>query len=121
MFKRNPGRFNHVITLLKPGQYLTDELGGVTQADYEPVLELKAMCEQRSQTRQQIIADYVTIDTRYFVVRDVRAMVPDLGKDWRLQYNGFTYHINEITLIDESRPYFMQITATAANAGGGAI
>ncbi len=121
MFKRNPGRFRYVITLLKPGQYSTDDLGGVAQLPYTAVLTLKAMCEQRSQSRQQIIGDYVTADTRYFVTRDIRSLVPDLDKDWRLEYNGVTYLINEITLIDESRPYFMQIAATASNRAGGVI
>lgn len=121
MFKRNPGRFNHVITLLKPGQYVTDDLGGMTQRPYTKELELMAMCEQRNQTRQQTIGDYVTADTRYFVVRDIRELVPDLDNDWHLEYNGVIYLINEITLIDESRPYFVQLTATASNRAGGII
>ena len=84
---------------------------------------MSAMCEQRNQSRQQIIGDYVTVDTRYFVVRDIRGMnaVKGLDTSWRLSYRDFIYLINDILLLDESRPYFLQITATAINSGGGLI
>ena len=120
-FKRNPGRFTYKINLLKPSANTRDELGGLASTEYELVYSLYAMCEQKNQTRQQIIGDYVTVDTRYFVVRDIRAICPDINTQWRVTYNGMTYIINDITLIDESRPYFTQITATAINAGGGIV
>lgn len=123
MFKRNPGRFCHRITLLKPSASVRDELGGLSETTYVPAVTLSAMCEQRNQSRQQIIGDYVTVDTRYFVVRDIRGMnaVKGLDTSWRLSYRDFTYLINDILLLDESRPYFLQITATAINSGGGLI
>lgn len=123
MFKRNPGRFCHRITLLKPSAPVRDELGGLSETTYVPVVTLSAMCEQRNQSRQQIVGDYVTVDTRYFVIRDVRGMgaVKGLDTSWRLSYRDFIYLINDILLLDESRPYFLQITATAINSGGGLI
>lgn len=123
MFKRNPGRFCHRITLLKPSAPVRDELGGLSETTYAPAITLSAMCEQRNQSRQQIVGDYVTVDTRYFVVRDIRDMnaVKGLDTSWRLSYRDFTYLINDILLLDESRPYFLQITATAISSGGGLI
>lgn len=123
MFKRNPGRFCHRITLLKPSAPVRDELGGLSETTYVPAVTLSAMCEQRNQSRQQIVGDYVTVDTRYFVVRDTRGMDAAKGLDtsWRLSYRDFIYLINDILLLDESRPYFLQITATAINSGGGLI
>lgn len=123
MFKRNPGRFCHRITLLKPSAPVRDELGGLSETTYASAITLSAMCEQRNQSRQQIVGDYVTVDTRYFVVRDIRGMnaVKGLDTSWRLSYRDFIYLINDILLLDESRPYFLQITATAINGGGGLI
>lgn len=123
MFKRNPGRFCHRITLLKPSVPVRDELGGLSETTYVPAVTLSAMCEQRNQSRQQIVGDYVTVDTRYFVIRDIRGMnaVKGLDTSWRLSYRDFIYLINDILLFDESRPYFLQITATAINGGGGLI
>lgn len=123
MFKRNPGRFCHRITLLKPSAPVRDELGGLSETTYVPAVTLSTMCEQRNQSRQQIVGDYVTVDTRYFVIRDVRGMgaVKGLDTSWRLSYRDFIYLINDILLLDESRPYFLQITATAINSGGGLI
>lgn len=123
MFKRNPGRFCHRITLLKPSVPVRDELGGLSETTYVPAVTLSAMCEQRNQSRQQIVGDYITVDTRYFVIRDVRGMnaVKELDTSWRLSYRDFIYLINDILLLDESRPYFLQITATAINSEGGLI
>lgn len=120
-YKRNPGKFNKVISVMKPSAPVRDELGGIASTTYEEVIKLFAMVEQRNQSRQQIIGDYVTVDTRYFVVRDIRKVLPDINNQWRLEYNGYTYIINDLTLIEESRPYYVQITATAINAGGGLV
>ena len=122
MFRRNSGRFTRRITLLQPSTPERDDLGGLKETTYTAALTLFAMCEQRSQTRQQIIGDYVTSDTRWFVIRDVRSLLnAPLDTSWRLAYNGFTYLINEITLIDDSAPYYIQLTATAINGSGGII
>ncbi len=121
MFARNPGRFTKRITLLKPSAPVRDALGGIEATTYTAELTLFAMCAQKSQSRQQFIGDYVTADTRFFVVRDIRTLVPGIDTTWRLSYGGFTYLINEITLIDENPPYFIQIVATAINGSGGII
>ena len=123
MFKRNPGRFCHRITLHKPSAPVRDELGGLSETTYVPAVTVSAMCEQRNQSRQQIVGDYVTVDTRYFMIRDIRGMdaVKGLDTSWRLSYRDFTYFVNDILLLDESRPYFLQITATAINGGGSPI
>lgn len=120
-FKRNPGKLNRFISVLKPSDPIRDELGGIAPTVYTEAGKIPAMVEQRSQSRQQIIGDYVTVDTRYFVVRDIRSIFPNINTNWRLKYNGYTYVINDLTLIEESRPYFVQITATAMNAGGGLV
>jgi hypothetical protein len=117
MFHRNSGRFRHKITLLRPSAPVRDELGGISATTYEAALTLFAMVEQKSQTRQQFIGDYVTSDTRYFVVRDIRSLCPGIDTSWRLTYGGYTYLINELPLFDESIPYFIQITVTAINGG----
>lgn len=121
MFRRNPGRFTKRITLLSPSAPERDDLGGLKPTTYTAALTLFAMCDQKSQTRQQIIGDYVTSDTRYFVVRDIRSLCPGIDTSWRLAYNGYTFLINEVTLIDDSAPYYIQLTATAINGSGGII
>ena len=122
MFRRNPGRFTHKIKLLKPSAPERDSMGGLKPTTYTEELELFAMCEQKSQTRQQFIGDYVTSDTRYFVIRDIcSALSGELTNEWRLVYNGFTFLINDIALIDESVPHYIQITATAVNGSGAII
>lgn len=120
MFKRNPGRFRYEIQLLKPSEPTRDELGGIKPVSYEPVMTAWAMCEQRNQSRQQVVGDYVTVATRYFVVRDL-AGTPGKGIDanWRIRMNGRVYIINDVLLIDESAPHFVQLTATAISTGGG--
>ncbi len=121
MFRWNPGQFNRRITLLKPSTPVRDNMGGIEEITYTAVLTLFAACEQKNQTRQQFVGDYVTSDTRYFVVRDIRSLCPDINTSWRLVYNGFTYLINEITLMDERAPYYIQLTATAINGSGGIV
>lgn len=121
MFKRNPGRFTHKIVLMKPKAVERDELGGLISNGFDDVCTAWAMCEQRSQSRSQVMGDYVTVDTRYFVLRDLTSVCPGMNTQWRLRYNGYVYAINQIELIDESRPFFLQITATAINPGGGII
>lgn len=118
MFKRNPGRFIHTVILLKPSKPERDELGGLSPTTYTEAGRLLAMCEQKDQSRQPFIGDYVTVDTRYFVMRDITAIYP-LDVTWRLEYKGRVYVIHDIRLLDESRPYYVQITATAINGNGG--
>lgn len=120
-FQRNAGRFVHKIELYKPDIITRDELGGMNTS--APILmgTLLAMCEQKNQTRQQAIGDYVSVATRYFVVRDIRTLYPDIDTTWTIKYKGLTYAINDLSLIDETPPFYVQITATAVNAGGGIV
>ncbi len=120
MFKRNPGRFTHKITLLKPAAPVRDELGGIKSGEYEETLTLFAMCEQKDQSRQAFVGDYVTADTRYFVIRDIHRGYP-IDASWRLKYRDYTWTIHNVQLLDESRPAFLQITATAINGSGEAL
>nr|DAG49949.1 MAG TPA: Putative head tail adaptor [Bacteriophage sp.] len=117
MFRRNPGRFNKRITLLKPSNPARDELGGVADITYTPAVGLFAMVTVKDQSRRTVNGDYVTADTRYFVIRDISAKYP-INANWRLKYNGYTYIINNVELIDESVPTYLQITATAVNPTG---
>ena len=95
-------------------------MGGLMPTTYTEAMTTLALLSSRSQSRRQVIGDFVTVDTKYFVVRDLRLLLPELDASWRLSYDGAIYLINQIELVDESRPYYLQITATAINAGGGA-
>lgn len=119
MFKRNPGRLRHYVTLLKPAAPARDVLGGLTPTTYTAVLTVPAMREVRSQSRQQVEGDYVTIDTRYFVMRDLSGTAAaDINTAWRLESDGVVYIINNVECIDESVPAWVQVTATARTQGG---
>ena len=119
--KHNPRELNRRITLLRPSTPVRDELGGVAPTTYTTEKSLFAKVSTRSQSRQQVIGDFVTVDTRYFVVRDIRRICPDLTVNWRIQYRGFIYLINDIQLLDEENPPYVQITATAVNGSGGIV
>lgn len=118
MFKRNPGRMTQQIKLLRPSAPKRDELGGLTATTYDVAYTLFAMVADKDQSRRQVLGDYVTADTKYFVMRDSALLDAGIDNSWRLEYNGYVYLINKLELINESRPYFTQITATAINSGG---
>ena len=118
MFKRNPGRMTQQIKLLRPYAPKRDELGGLTATTYDVAYTLFAMTSDKDQSRRQVLGDYVTADTKYFVMRDSALLDAGIDNSWRLEYNGYVYLINKLELINESRPYFTQITATAINSGG---
>jgi len=63
----------------------------------------------------------VTVDTRYFVVRDIRRICPDIDTSWRIGYRNFVFLINDIQLLEEEAPPYTQITATAVNGSGGIV
>ncbi len=118
MFKRNPGRMTQQIKLLRPSAPKRDELGGLTATTYDVAYTLFVMTSDKDQSRRQVLGDYVTADTKYFVMRDSALLDAGIDNSWRLEYNGYVYLINKLELINESRPYFTQITATAINSGG---
>ena len=119
--KHNPAEMNRKITLQRPGPPVRDELGGLEAPVYETLHSFPAKVTQRNQSRQQFVAAYVTEDTRYFVIRDIRSIYPDINAKWRLLYKGYTWTINKIELLDEEKPPYIQITATAVNSSGGII
>ncbi len=119
MFLRNPGRFRYKCDLLKPGLPERDELGGLRPAGYAVACTAFGLVTKRSQVRQEFIGDYVTSDTRYFIFRDLSLICPDLDTSWRLQVNGVVYQINDVTIVDDSVPNWVQITATANTGKGG--
>jgi head-tail adaptor len=120
-FRRNCGRFNKKIILMCPLALQRDELGGLTAGGYTDVGAVMAMVESRTQSRQTVMGDYVTTDTRYFVMRDVTSLYQGISTQWRIRYNGYVYQINQVEVIDEGKPFYLQLTATAINAGGSAI
>ena len=119
--KHNPAELNRIITLQKPGQPVRDEMGGLQTPTYVVVGSFPAKVTARNQSRQQFIADYVTADTRYFVIRDIRSLHPGINAKWQLLYKGYTWIINKVELLDEEKPPYIQITATAINGSGGII
>lgn len=116
--KHNPRELNRRIVLLRPSAPVRDELGGIAPTTYTAELSLFAKITSRNQSRQQVVGDYVTVDTRYFVLRDVRRICPDLNVNWRVGYRNFVFIINDIQLLDEENPPYTQITATAVNGSG---
>lgn len=119
--KHNPRELNRRIVLLKPSAPVRDELGGIAETTYTAELSLFAKVSSYNQSRQQVVGDFVTVDTRYFVVRDVRRICPSLDTSWRIGYRNFKYLINDIQLLDEENPPYVQITATAINGSGGLL
>ena len=107
----NVGKFNKCLHLLKPSETVIDALGGVEDKNYEDVGKVMALQRDKSSTFRQVIGDYVTVNTCYFVIRDIRSAWP-IRQDWRLRLNGQTYVINSITLLDDDKPYFLEIEAT---------
>ena len=119
--KHNPRELNRRIVLLRPSDPVRDDVGGIAPTTYTAELSLFAKVSAHNQSRQQIIGDFVTVDTRYFVLRDVRRICPALNINWRLSYRGFVFVINNIQQLDEESPPYTQITATAINGSGGIL
>ena len=119
MFLRNPGRFRYKIKLLKPGTPERDEIGGLKSAAFSEAVTLFSLMVKRAQVKQDFIGEYVTADTRYFVVRDLETVCPDIDTTWRLECGGVVYQINDVLAIDDTAPSWVQITAKAIRGNGG--
>lgn len=119
--KHNPRELNRRIVLLKPSAPVRDELGGIAETTYTAELSLFAKVSSYNQSRQQIVGDFVTVDTKYFILRDIRRICPAIDTSWRVSYQGFVFLINDIQLLDEENPPYTQITATAINGAGGLL
>ena len=119
--KHNPRELNRRIVLLRPSVPVRDELGGLEETIYTAELSLFAKVTSKNQSRQEIVGDFVTVDTRYFILRDIRRICPDIDASWRIGYRDFVFIINDIQLLDEENPAYTQITATAVNVAGGIL
>lgn len=115
--KINPGSFRANLTLLRPGKQERDEMGGLKDREYKEAIVLKALKRDKTTTYKQVIGDYVTVDTVYFVANDILSVYP-IDSDWRIKHDGAVYLINHITRLDDSAPYYMEIEATKIGGGG---
>ena len=68
----NPGDFKSRITLLKRSEPERDEMGGLKPSTYTPVFKVWAKQRDKTSTFRQVIGDYVTMDTCYFVISPLR-------------------------------------------------
>lgn len=109
--KYNMGKFKHRLELLCPGEFVRDDMGGIMDRTYKKVGIINAFKRDKSVTFKTVIGDYVTTDTVYFVVRDIRSAY-NLDTDWRLIVDGYTYIINTVTLLDDTVPKYLEIEAT---------
>lgn len=109
--KYNMGLFKWRLELLQPGIFQRDEMGGIKDYDYKKVGTVNAFKRDKSVTYKTVIGDYVTLDTVYFVVRDIRNAF-DINNDWRLKVDGHIYVINTVTVLDDTVPKYLEIEAT---------
>lgn len=107
----NPGDFKSRITLLKRSELERDEMGGYKSPEYTPVLKIWAKQRDKTSTFRQVIGDYVTVDTCYFIIRNISGKYP-ITTDWRLSYNGYNYVVNSVVELGERPPYYLEIEAT---------
>lgn len=115
--KINPGSFRAILTLLRPGKQERDEMGGLKEREYKESIVIRALKRDKTTTYKQVIGDYVTVDTVYFVANDIMSVYP-IDNEWRLKYDGAVYLINHITRLDDSAPCYMEIEATKIGGGG---
>lgn len=111
MFRRNVGTFDKMIGLYKPSSVKRDELGGVKEREFEHVAYVMAQIRNKTASMSQIVGDYVTMDTRYFLMRDFRSIYP-ITEKWQIKVNNVTYVINSINIIDDIKPAFLEVEAT---------
>lgn len=109
--KYNMGQFKWRLELLQPGEFKRDEMGGIMDHDYKKVGIINAFKRDKSVTFKTVIGDYVTTDTVYFVIRDIRNAF-DINNDWRLKVDGHVYVVNTVTTLDDKPPFYIEIEAT---------
>ena len=107
----NPGDFKSRITLLERSEPERDEMGGLKPSTYTPVFKVWAKQRDKTSTFRQVIGDYVTMDTCYFVIRDISSKYP-VNTDWRISFEGYTYVINSVVKLGERAPYYLELEAT---------
>lgn len=101
----------HKITLLKPSAPERDGIGGYKPAIYTEVDSVYAMQRDKSSTYRQVVGDYVTVNTCYFVCRDFTGRL-DVSTNWRIRYKGYDYVINSIVLLNNHLPHYVELEAT---------
>ena len=115
MIRHNHGDYRWPLTLLKPTEPTRDELGGMSDVVYEPVVVVNALKRDKSQTYRQVIGAYVNMSTAYFIIYDLRRDFP-IDTDWRIQdSDGNVYVINSLTILDGIPP---EIEIEATRLGG---
>lgn len=105
-------KMNTKVALYKPDALTRDEMGGVETRTYTKQGEIWAQKRDKTSTFRQVIGDYVTANTCYFVAWDFRSSY-QVSQDWQLEADGQRYVINSITVIDDVLPYRIEIEATA--------
>lgn len=110
-YRRRIGEFNKRLGLLKPSAPEADKMGGRKDRTYEFAGIVFAQKRDKSTTVKQVIGAYVTEKTCYFVIRDCRSLYP-ITKDWHIDYEGHKYVINSVTVLDDNKPYFLELECT---------
>lgn len=107
----NVGKFTKLLHLMEPAPIEIDKMGGIKEREYTEVGKVMALQRDKTSTYKQVIGDYVTVNTCYFIIRDCRSAFP-IRQDWHIKCENCSYVINSITLLDDSRPYYIEIEAT---------
>ncbi len=107
----NPGAMTRRITLERRLPLKRDELGGLQEAEYEDAATVWAEQRDKTSTYRQVIGDYVTVNTCYFIIRDCTPSLP-ITADWRLRFEGYEYIINSIVRLNRRAPFYLELEAT---------
>ena len=97
--------------LLRPSAPETDIIGGQKERNFDVAGVVFAQKRDKSTTLKQVIGAYVTEKTCYFILRDCRSLYP-ITKEWRVDYEGHKYVINSVTILDDTRPSFLELECT---------
>lgn len=113
----NPGLLKHRITLLKPSAPERDGMGGYKPTVYTETETVSAMQRDKTSTHRQVVGDYVTVNTCYFVCRDFTGRL-DVSTNWRIRYKGYDYTINSIVVLDDRLPHYVELEVTRIGGVG---
>lgn len=107
----NPGELKRRIMLRRRLPLVRDEMGGLQEAEYEDAAVVWAGQRDKTSTYRQVIGDYVTVNTCYFIIRELPESCP-ITTDWRVRYEGYDYVINSVVRLNERPPFFLELEAT---------
>ena len=102
---------NTKVTLLSPSAHQRDDMGGEVAKTYTAAGTIWAQKRDKTSTFRQVIGDYVTQNTCYFVAWDFLSTY-NITTEWRLEVDNQRYIINSIVLIDDRLPRRVEIEAT---------